>query len=321
MLPFPVPLWSNAANGRRRLASRLRRIEQVFGIASIVGQPGSPQQVVDYYSHCFEAFGRYHSTEGAVHLALNDGGRFDPDGFYAQARLIDQAWRDGPAPADVLELAFGKGLNLLWLAPRWPEVRFSGIDLTPRHVEHAQAQAQRLGLGNVQLQQGDFHTLPYADASFDALYCIEALCHATDVPRALAELARVLRPGGGLTLFDGYRTRQEHELSPDEVLAITLVERSMATERFQHVAELPAAAAAAGLRLIATRQLDAQVMPNLKRLERLTGAWLRVPVLARRALARRSPERGRNLIAGWLMPLTVGLGLHSYRQFNFEKSE
>jgi len=84
---------------------------------------------------------------------------------------------------------------------------------------------------------------------------------------------------------------------------------------------LPAAAAAAGLRLIATRQLDAQVMPNLKRLERLTGAWLRVPVLARRALARRPPERGRNLIAGWLMPLTVGLGLHSYRQFNFEKSE
>lgn len=319
MLHFPLPLWSNAGNGRRQLAYRLRRIDSVFGIERIVGASIDMAQVVDYYSQCFDAYTRYHSAEGAVHMALNADGRFDAEGFLAQPRLLDTAWRDTP-PNDVLELAFGKGMNLTWLAPRWPQCRFSGIDLTPRHVEHAGAEVARLGLANVELRLGDFHGLPYADEAFDAVFSVEAFCHAIDVAGALAGIARVLRPGGRLTLFDGYRTRTESEMSPDEVLAVTLVEKAMAAQRFQHVAELPAAAALAGLALVDTRRLDAEVMPNLKRIERLTGAWLRVPFLARRALAKRPPMRGRNLIAGWLMPLTVSLGLHSYRQFTFEKS-
>lgn len=319
MLNLPLPLWSTGASRRRRLAQRLRRIDSVFGIASIVDAPAGSAQVVDYYSQCFDAFARYHSAAGAVHMALNSDGRFDADGYFAQARLLDEAWRSAP-PGEVLELAFGKGLNLVWLAPRWPQCRFVGIDLTPRHVEHARAEIERKGLFNVSLEQGDFQALPFADARFDAVFAVEAFCHATDVPRALAGIARVLRPGGRLTLFDGYRTRQESEMSPDETLAVTLVEKAMAAQRFQHVAELPAAAARAGLALVETRRFDAEVMPSLKRLERLCGAYLRVPFLARRALAKRPPMRGRNLIAGWLMPLTVSLGLHSYRQFTFEKT-
>ena len=50
-----------------------------------------------------------------------------------------------------------------------------------------------LGLEQVELALGDFHRLPYADARFDLVFCIEALCHATDLPRALGEAQRVGR--------------------------------------------------------------------------------------------------------------------------------
>ncbi len=45
---------------------------------------------------------------------------------------------------------------------------------------------------------GDFTRLPFGTASFDAAYAFEALCHAVDLPAALGEVHRVLRPGGTL---------------------------------------------------------------------------------------------------------------------------
>lgn len=75
---------------------------------------------------------------GKAHIEY-EGGRFDKDGFYGQTRRIETLWEAEP-PADMLELAFGKGINLAYLVPRWPQVRFSGIHLTPRNVKHATPQ-------------------------------------------------------------------------------------------------------------------------------------------------------------------------------------
>jgi len=194
-------IFSAAPTPRQDLSRRLRRLARVFPLEPLAQQGTAPSDVVEYYEHCFDAYRRHHSSEGAVHMALNDGGRFDPDGFYGQLRRIEQVWRDAP-PQDVLELAFGQGFNLAYLAPRFPGTRFCGLDLTPRHVEHARDLLAGRGIANAELRQGDFHDLPYADASFDHLYCIEALCHATDTRRALAECARVLRPGGRIALLE-----------------------------------------------------------------------------------------------------------------------
>ena len=304
---------------QRELNQRLKRIAKVFPIAPIVGQPSTAGDVVDYYEQCFEAYRHHHSAEGAVHMALNDGGRFDPDGFYGQARLLEQAWAQTPA-ADVLELAFGQGFNLAYLAPRMPGTRFSALDLTPRHLAHVQALLQERGVANVALRLGDFHHLPYADASFDHLFCIEGFCHASDPLRGLGEQARVLRPGGTMTLFDGYLTRPLSMLSTNEAMAIRLVAKGMAIERFQVIDELLEQARGVGLQPVTVTVLDAQIMPCLRRLERLTGTVLRLPWLGRRALASRPPMRGRNVLAGYLMRCTVSLGLLGYRQLTLRKT-
>lgn len=293
------------------LSRRLRKLERVFDVAAIQSQPLPAEQVAAYYDNCHDAYRKYHSAEGAVHMALNEGDRFDADGFYGQLRRIESRWSPAP-PRRVLELGFGQGFNIGYLAQRHAGCSFAGIDLTGAHV--AIASRRLRDFSNVQLIRGDFHQLPFADAAFDELYCIESFCHAHDPARALAEVARVLRTGGRFTLFDGYLPRPANSLHADEALAVELVARGLAIEGLQVQDELVDAARHAGLQLQALVELDKQVLPSLRRLERTTGAVIRWPWLGRRALARRHPARGRNVLAGYLMRSTVEMGLIGYRE-------
>lgn len=313
----------NAALARESagLSRRLRKLERVFAVDAIQGQPLGAQQVVDYYEHCHDAYRKYHSAEGAVHMALNDGDAFAPDGFYGQLRRMERDWAEAAKPpADVLELAFGQGFNLGYLAARHPACQFAGIDLTPSHLALAGQRLQRQGLSNVTLTLGDFHHLPYGDGSFDQMFCIEAFCYASELPQAFAEAARVLRPGGCFTLFDGYLPLPPAQLQPDEALAVDLVAKGMAIPQLQVVDELLVSARQAGFEPRAVTALDAQVLPSLLRLQRVTGAVIRWPWLGRLALARRHPMRGRNVLAGYLMHSTVVLGLIGYRHIVLQKN-
>jgi SAM-dependent methyltransferase len=67
----------------------------------------------------------------------------------------------------------------------------------------ARRKADELGLAaSVELRQGDVRTLPYDDASFDVVTCQGVLHHLADMRPCLAEIARVLRPGGALYLAE-----------------------------------------------------------------------------------------------------------------------
>jgi len=311
-----------AEDGRRDLARRLRKLERLFAVDDILRERLDADRVAAYYGECHAAYRKHHSSEGAAHMAINEGGRYDPKGFAEQLRRIEAGWqRPGAmAPTDVLELGFGQGYNLAWLAPRHPQVRFQAIDLTPEHLAIAERRLHDAGIANATLALGDLHHLPHADASFDEVFAVEVFCYASDVPRALAEAARVLRPGGRFTMFDGYQVQPRATLDADGMLAVDLVARGMALERWQLVDELLQQARDAGFAAEQVLSLDDQVMPNLKRLDRLVGALIRFPWLARRALARRAPARSRNVLSGYLMAQTVELGILGYRQIVLRKA-
>lgn len=313
MLPLP---WS-ARSGATVLARKLRRLSQVFAIDAIRSGEYGAQQVIDYYDQCHAAYRKHHSAEGAVHMALNDAGRFDPSGFYGPLRRIEARWT-ARSPCDVLEVGFGQGFNLAYLGAHHPGVKFTGVDLTPAHLALAETRIRGQGLCNVALRLGDFHDLPFADASFDQLFAIEVLCHATDLDRALREAARVLRPGGSFTLFDGYLTRPLADLSADAALAAELIAKGMAIDHLQSVEDLLARARRAGFCSTKVQVLDGEVLPTLRRLERLTAAVVRIPPLARWALARRPPMRGRNVMSGLLLRTAVEMGFVGYRQIDLQ---
>ena len=68
-------------------------------------------------------------------------------------------------------------------------------------LEHAERRAAASGR-KVTLQVGDAHRLEFPDASFDTVVCTFSLCAIPDERRAIAEMWRVLRPGGQLLLAD-----------------------------------------------------------------------------------------------------------------------
>ncbi|MEZ0072044.1 alpha/beta fold hydrolase [Planotetraspora sp. GP83] len=106
----------------------------------------------------------------------------------------------------VLDAGCGSGPFLPWLAELVGEPgRISAIDLAPENAARAADRAQALGLGGrVDVQQADLLALPFADDTFDAVWCSNTTQYLNDADLALAlkELGRVVRPGGLVAIKD-----------------------------------------------------------------------------------------------------------------------
>src|SRR3954451_11463547 len=101
-------------------------------------------------------------------------------------------WVCSQAEGEVLELAAGTGRNL----PFYPRgVRLTAIEFSPAMLEIARDPARRLGL-DADLRLGNAEALEFPDESFDTVTCTLSLCTIPDDRAAVAEAARVLRPGG-----------------------------------------------------------------------------------------------------------------------------
>ena len=106
---------------------------------------------------------------------------------------------------DVLDIASGDGVLAELLAPH--AHRYVCIDTSARVVAAAGERLRRLK--NVEVREGDMHALPFADASFDLVVLMHALTYSARPAVAVAEAARVLRPGGRLLLSS--LARHEHK--------------------------------------------------------------------------------------------------------------
>jgi phenylacetic acid degradation protein PaaD len=96
----------------------------------------------------------------------------------------------------VVDLCAGLGGPARYLAHRYGAI-VTGVELTPVRVAGAVDLTRRVGLSDrVSVLEGNVMSLPLAHASCDAVVSQEALLHVPDVPRALSEAFRVLRPGG-----------------------------------------------------------------------------------------------------------------------------
>ncbi|MGH3366001.1 MAG: class I SAM-dependent methyltransferase [Nocardioidaceae bacterium] len=137
-----------------------------------------------------------------------------------------RAWVCTRATGDVLEVAVGTGLNL----EHYPaDVRIAGVDWSEEMLTKARGRAADLGTV-VDLRAGDAHALDFADGSFDTVVCTFSLCAIPDETRALAEMHRVLRPGGRLLLADHVASRSRVARAVQRLLEVVTV--PMAGEHF-----------------------------------------------------------------------------------------
>lgn len=96
----------------------------------------------------------------------------------------------------VLEIGCGQGAGVEVIFRHFGAGHVYGIDLDSIQIERARKRLQEKYAGRVTLLQGDAERLPFADASFDAVFDFGALHHVSDWQSGIAEIRRVLKPGG-----------------------------------------------------------------------------------------------------------------------------
>lgn len=107
--------------------------------------------------------------------------------------------------AKVLEVGCGTGVVVRTLARRKGfSGRAVGVDHSSVFVEAARRFAKKEGVSKkAEFQVGDTHKLDYADGSFDAVIAHTLISHVTEPSAVLKEMARVVRSGGKVAIFDG----------------------------------------------------------------------------------------------------------------------
>ena len=130
--------------------------------------------------------------------------RYDKQIGFFERRLFGRShrpWACSRASGSTLEVAVGTALNLSY----YPEdVRLTGLDLSPEMLAVARERAAEVGR-DIDLREGDAHSLPFDEGSFETVVCTYSLCNIPDPQLAVNEMKRVLNPGGRLILVDHIR--------------------------------------------------------------------------------------------------------------------
>ena len=104
----------------------------------------------------------------------------------------------------ILEVGIGTGLNLS-LYPL--DCRLTGIDLSDKMLEKAQAKIEELGLDNVTLKVMDASALDFADNQFDRALATYVISAVPDPLGVLREMRRVVKPGGAIVILNHFRSQ------------------------------------------------------------------------------------------------------------------
>jgi SAM-dependent methyltransferase len=180
--------------------------------------------------------------------------------------LLDApGWLGLKPSALVLDAGCREASHPIALARRYG-CRVLGVDLVAAWLPMGRADAAAAGLaGQIDFVQGDIQALPVRDGACDLVWCRDTMSCLPDCGRALAECARVLRPGGGMVLYAVFTT--DHLAPADRAL---LVEGLGNTAASMDQPAVEAAIAAAGFRVHRRERIGSEWMEH--RLEQDPGA-------------------------------------------------
>ncbi|MDR9390836.1 MAG: class I SAM-dependent methyltransferase [Trueperaceae bacterium] len=184
------------------------------------------ERVRSYYDATTDVIeATYGATYQAALYGPTDVGTYDATastlGLLGRMEIAD-------APLRLLDLGCGLAGPAIDVARAYPHVHVVGVNLSPVQVARARARVEGAGLADrIEIVEGDFHDLAFADDAFDGAYAFEALAYAFDLPRVASEIARVVRPGGWLYLKEIVRAsgpldarQREHLARHDHTYAL-----------------------------------------------------------------------------------------------------
>lgn len=163
-----------------------------------------------------------------------------------QQAVLELAAQEVPRPTAILDVGCGTGRLLRTAGERFPGARLEGVDAAEGMIEQARASAGPAGTINFQLATAEH--LPFPGAQFDLVFSTMTFHHWTGQRRGVAEIERVMTPGGRWILAD---------FVPSGLLRY--FRRLFRMNRFLEKEELEAMLASAGLRVVAGRRVQSRI--------------------------------------------------------------
>jgi ubiquinone/menaquinone biosynthesis C-methylase UbiE len=159
-----------------------------------------------------------------------------------QAMVLELAAGEVPHPSAVLDIGCGTGRLLRAAEQRFPAAALEGVDAARGMIKHAQAVLP--ARSRIRFQVATAEKLPFVNGQFDLVFSTMTFHHWDDQRGAIAEVARVLKPGGRWLLADfvaeGF---------------MRYVRRALRLRQFPERAQLDSMLRPAGLRVVAERKV------------------------------------------------------------------
>ena len=275
----------------------------------IQGEKNSIEQIRSYFKINEWAYKRFHSQDGFMHFRIAKNGYFTDEDVYHQPDSVSKFIKPGDV---VVELGYGRGANLLYLARCHPDARFIGFDLYPLKTKDVPA--------NVSTFQQDYSSLhQIEDNSVDVLYAFETIVHNTDKEKIYREVCRVLKPGGVVVVYDYALSDRLETYDPYIQKVITLLSKGGAAAMIESLEELNAHYANCGLKLEKSTDYTRETLPDLKRLERKAAKIMKRPTVARLMFWFLPDQFVSNIILGYLGYDSGNAGIGTYQEWVLRK--
>ena len=276
----------------------LKRVGRLLDIPSIINEQQENPQIINYFHKNKMVYRLAHSWEGYRHFGISYDGKHKTKDFEEQARIVERCIRDSDAK-NVLELAYGSGVNTAFLARRNPGVTFDGIDLSNKPLKRYEK------IPNAHFQQGDFHDLSaFEDDTYDVAFVIEALCYSTNKLHVFREVKKKLKRDGLFIIIDAYRRDSAKPMSqPDEIM-MKLIEKGVALEQFEYVGDVESYMREE-YSIVVAKDFTENILPSAIHNERKTRRYFAHPTFSRIVNKILPYEVLKNMTAVYLVPISI----------------
>lgn len=291
------------------LEIKLEKLNEYIDLNKFYTKSFCNEDVKKYYTVNNIAYRLFCSPSGHMHMGISKNNKYNSKDVLEQLNVISKYLIETEGKR-VLELGYGQGANIKYLAKNNRKVMFTGIDI---------GNNKEIIKNNYKLIFGDYHDLSNLNEKYDIVYAIETLDYSTQYDKIFCEVSKILNEKGLFIIYDGYRSKEDNEYTKEELKYIELAEKGMAINRTENVNKMRQYGEKYGMQLCTEVNLTMDIMPSLIHYEKIAAKYLELGKTLSPIAKKFPPEFMGNVISGYLMKNMASAGLWAYYEHVYKK--